>query len=169
MNTKASYRKATLGAAALGAIFFAVAAGCNQSQAAPTPASTGTAQTPTPAAGPRVDAPNYAIEMKAAGPYKAGQEGTVLLTLVSKGDYHINPQYPYRVKLAEGTPNVTYPKPVLQRADGTFEEKRASFKVPFVAAKAGKATIKGTLSLSVCSEANCLMEKQELELGVDVN
>jgi DsbC/DsbD-like thiol-disulfide interchange protein len=63
---------------------------------------------------------------------------------------------------------VTYPKPILQRADGTFEEKKGSFKVPFTAAKAGPVTIAGTLSLSVCSDANCIMDKVPLEVAVDV-
>ncbi len=40
--------------------------------------------------------------------------------------------------------------------------------MPFVAAKAGKATISGTLLLSVCSDANCIMDKVPLELTVDV-
>ena len=41
---------------------------------------------------------------------------------------------------------MTFPKPILKRADGDFEEKRGSFKVPFIAAKPGKVTIAGTLS-----------------------
>ena len=63
---------------------------------------------------------------------------------------------------------VTFPKPVLQRADGSFEEKKGYFKVPFTAAKAGKVTIGGTLYLSVCSDANCIMDKVPLEVAVDV-
>ncbi len=63
---------------------------------------------------------------------------------------------------------VTFPKPLLARADGTFEEKKGSFNVPFVAAKAGKVTVGGTLYLSVCSEANCIIDKVPLEVPVDV-
>ncbi len=37
-----------------------------------------------------------------------------------------------------------------------------------MAAKSGKVTIAGTLSLSVCSDANCIMDKVPLELAVDV-
>jgi hypothetical protein len=37
-----------------------------------------------------------------------------------------------------------------------------------MAAKAGKYTIAGTFYLSVCSEANCIMDKAPLEVSVDV-
>ena len=63
---------------------------------------------------------------------------------------------------------MTFPKPILQRADGSFEEKKGYFKVPFTAAKAGKVTLGGTLYLSVCSDANCIMDKVPLEVAVDV-
>jgi hypothetical protein len=53
-------------------------------------------------------------------------------------------------------------------ADGKFEETRGTFQLPFVAAKAGKATVGGTLNLSVCSAANCVVDKVPLELVVEV-
>ncbi len=91
------------------------------------------------------------------------------ITIASKGGYHINPQYPYKFKAAApAAEGVTYPKPVLQRADGTFEETRGTFVVPFVAAKAGKATIGGVLHLSVCTTGNCVMDKVPLEVTVDI-
>jgi hypothetical protein len=37
-----------------------------------------------------------------------------------------------------------------------------------VAAKPGKYAIAGTLFLSVCSDANCIMDKVPLEVSVDV-
>jgi ABC-type glycerol-3-phosphate transport system substrate-binding protein len=143
------------------------AAGCSRSEAATSRGSV--AETVPVAAGARSETENYVAEMAATGAYKAGAEGTVEVTLVPKGGYHTNAQYPYKFKTADPPADgVTYPKPVLQRADGTFEEKKGSFKVPFTAAKSGKATIAGTLSLSVCSEANCIMDKVPLELTVDV-
>ena len=154
----------TFAAIALSAV---ATSGCNKSEAA-TKADPGDANK---AAGPgkaRIDADNYVVEAK-AGPAKAGQESSIEINLTTKGDYHINKQYPYKFKLTEPLPDgVTFPKPTLMRADGAFEEKRASFKVPFVAAKAGKATVAGTLSFSVCSEANCIMDKQNIDVDVDV-
>lgn len=151
---------------ALGATAFALASGCGRSEAAP---SRGASAETNIAAGARSETDNYIAEIKATGAYKAGAEGTVEVTLVPKGGYHTNAQYPYKFKLADPAPEgLKFPKPILQRADGTFEEKKGSFKVPFVAAKAGKATISGTFSLSVCSDANCIMDKVPLEVAVDV-
>lgn len=150
---------------------FVLAAGCSQSEAA-TRLSGAAAESVPLADGakpPKVEGEHYTIEMKPMGEYKAGQEAAVEVIIASKAGYHINAQYPYKFKLAEPAPaGVTYPKPLLKREDGTFSEQRGSFKVPFTASKSGKAKIAGVLSFSVCSEANCLMDRQELALDVDV-
>jgi hypothetical protein len=40
--------------------------------------------------------------------------------------------------------------------------------VKFAAASAGQKTVAGTLKLSVCSEANCLLEQRQVAVAVDV-
>jgi hypothetical protein len=146
----------------------AASSGCNQSEAA-TRATPGDAPKTNGPGKARIDADNYVVEAKAVGPAKVGQESTIEINLTTKGDYHINKQYPYKFKTADPPPaGVTFPKPTLLRADGTFDEKTGKFKVPFVAAKAGKVTIGGTFSVSVCSDANCIMDKQNVDVDVDV-
>ncbi len=142
--------------------------GCNNSEAATKAAPSDAPRTSGPGKA-RIDADNYVVEAKSTGPAKAGQESTIEISLTTKGDYHINKQYPYKFKTADPPPDgVTFPKPTLMRADGTFDEKTGKFKVPFVATKAGKATIGGTFSISVCSDANCIMDKQNIDVDVDV-
>ncbi len=117
----------------------------------------------------KLDTENYLVEITAAGPFKAGVQGTVKVTLTTKGAYHINAQYPYRFKAAATPPSgLSYPKPVLQRADGQFEEKRAVFNVPFVASQAGKFNVGGTFHMSVCSAGSCLVDKPSLDVTVAV-
>lgn len=145
---------------------FAGGAGCGKSEAAPSRAAK-VEQVPV-AGGPKAEAEHYVAEMTAPGLYKAGAEGVVVVTLLPKGAYHTNPQYPYKFKLGDPPQGVSYPKPMLVRADGSFEDKRGTFKVPFVAAKPGKVTVGGTFSLSVCNEASCIMDKVPLEVVVDV-
>lgn len=152
---------------ALSGLTFVLASGCSQSEAAPAPPSIG-AETAPIAKGPKVDAEQYVVEIKAAGEYKAAKEGTVEVTLVPKGVYHINTQFPAKFKAAEPADGVTYSKVLLKREDGKFDEKKGSFTVPFVAAKAGKAKVGGTLHFSVCSESQCVMDKKEIEVAVDV-
>lgn len=170
MTMKPAHRKlsGTLSLVALMGLAFALAAGCSKSEAAP--ARGGAAkESAAVSKGPTADTETYVAEIKTTGTYTAGAEGVVEVTLVPKGAYHTNAQYPYKFKATDPAPDgIRYPKPIIVRAEGTFEEKRASFKVPFVVSKAGKATVSGTLSLSVCSEANCIMDKVELSLDVDV-
>jgi hypothetical protein len=120
------------------------------------------------ARGAKAESDAYVAELKISGAYKAGAEGIVELTLAPKGAYHVNDKYPIKWKAAE-TPSegLTFPKPLMRREDGDVSDKGALFKVPFVAAKAGKAIVAGTFSFSVCSDANCLMEKVELEVEVE--
>ena len=152
---------------ALSGLTFVLASGCGRSEAATQRGDETNAA--AVAKGPKAESDTYAVEMKTTGPYAAGKEGTLEISIVPKGAYHMNEQYPYKFKLVDPAPEgVTYPKPVLKREDGTFDEKKGSFKVPFVASKTGKAKIGGTLSMSVCSAANCVMEKLELEVDVDV-
>lgn len=115
-----------------------------------------------------VEADTYRVEMTAAAPYKSGATGTVKITLTAKSGYHINDQYPYRFKASSPAEGVSYPKPVLERADGQFQEKTAVFTLPFVAARAGKFALGGVLNLSVCSPANCIVQKAPLDLSVTV-
>lgn len=152
---------------ALSGLSFVLASGCGRSEAATQRGEE--TNVAAVAKGPKAESETYAVEMKATGPYAAGKEGTLEITIVPKGAYHMNDQYPYKFKLVDPAPEgVTYPKPLLKREDGAFNEKKGSFKVPFVASRAGKAKIAGTLSMSVCSAANCVMEKVDLEVDVDV-
>ena len=117
----------------------------------------------------RVEAEQYVAEIKLEGAYKAGAAGTVVVTLTSRGGYHTNSEYPYKFQLADPPPEgVSYPKPVLQRVDGIFEEHRATFRAPFVASRSGLAKIGGKLFMSLCSEANCIIDRVPLEVDVDV-
>jgi hypothetical protein len=87
----------------------------------------------------------------------------------AKGDYHINDKYPYKFKSEDPPPTgMRYPKPVVGKEDGVFEEKKLTLKVPFVSETLGEKRVAGTLSLSVCSAANCLIDKQPLEVTVKV-
>jgi hypothetical protein len=93
------------------------------------------------------------------------------VALQAKGEYHINDKYPYRFRVqdppAEG---VKYPKQAVGRENGTFEEKKAVLEIPFTVEGSGATVgVGGTLSLSVCSVANCLVDKQSLEVTAKVD
>ena|GEM_PF-1323878 len=117
----------------------------------------------------RVEQDGFVAEVRPVGTYVAGKEGVIDVVLTAKEPFHTNDAYPYKFRVTDPAPEgVTYPKPLLKRDDGKFDQKTGTFRVPFVASKAGKFSIGGTLSLSVCSPSSCLMEKVELALDVDV-
>jgi hypothetical protein len=171
MNTRSASRKHTLSGGIclllLTGAAFAIASGCSKSEAATRPGATH--ESTAVAAGAKSETDTYVAEIKPNGSYKAGAEGTVDVVLTVKGAYHTNDQYPYKFKTIEPAPDgLSYPKPMLQRADGKFDKTSGSFKVPFTASKPGKYKVGGKFSLSVCSEANCIMDKVDLEVDVDV-
>ena len=116
----------------------------------------------------KVEADTYLAEIAEGGPYKVGASGSVRVSLTAKAQFHINDQYPYRFRTSPPPNGVSYPKPVLERADGQFEEKTAVFNLPFVASHSGQFDVGGVLNLSVCSADSCIVQKAPLNVTVTV-
>jgi hypothetical protein len=112
---------------------------------------------------------NYKVSIKPAPACRRGETCTVEVALEAKGDYHVNDKYPYKFKTDEPAQGVKYPKPVVGKEDAQIEEKKVLIKVPFVSDGAGDKRVSGVFWLSVCSSANCLMDKQPLEVIVKVD
>lgn len=139
------------------------AAGCNRSEAATTrdkPAAN------APAAGAKVDTDDYSVELKPSGSYTKDKEGVIEVIIEAKGDKHINEQYPFKFTPKESD-DVAYKGPT-GKDGGSFDAKKAVLRVPFTPKKSGSVKVAGKVSLSVCSDKNCLMEKQELDREVSV-
>jgi hypothetical protein len=147
------------------------AGGCSKvSQASTESDNKGQSQASSALGRPSLDNANYRAEMKAAGPCKKDSTCTAEVLVEAKGEYHINDKYPYRFKVEDPPPQgIKYPKPVVGKEDGTMDEHNVVLKVPFVSETSGAKKVAGTLSLSVCSAANCLMDKQPLEVTVKVD
>ena len=121
-------------------------------------------------ASPTLDNANYRVALRPSAGCKHGETCTVEVALETKGEYHINDKYPYKFKVDEpAPPGLKFPKPVVGKDDAVVEEKKLVLKVPFVAESAGDKRVAGVFSLSVCSAANCLMDKQALEVTVKVD
>jgi hypothetical protein len=131
-----------------------------------------TNQAPPLGAGPSVPSienANYRAQIRPAGACKKDQLCATEVLVEAKGEYHINDKYPYKFKLEDPPPPaMRYPKPVVGKEDATMDEHKVVLKVPFVSEATGDKKVSGTLSLSVCSAANCLMDKQPLEVTVKV-
>ncbi|MCC6646409.1 MAG: hypothetical protein IT374_12655 [Polyangiaceae bacterium] len=139
------------------------ATGCNRSEAAP---SREKSSAHAVVAGAKVDTDDYAVELKPVGAYSKGKEGVIEVVIEAKGDKHINEQYPFKFTPKESA-DVTFKGPT-GKDGGSFDAKKAVLRVPFTPTRSGTVKVAGKVSLSVCSDKNCLMEKQELDRDVSV-
>ena len=150
-------------ASSLVALVLAASACGKRSEAATAPAK------PTagaPAAGAKVATDVYTAELRPSGAYKKDVEGVVEIAVaIQSGEYHINDQYPHKFTPRDGE-GVTFKGPA---AKDSADQKTLLIKLPFTPTKTGPVTVAGKLAISVCSDKNCLMEKQDLELAVNVN
>lgn len=163
-NRRTSRTLSTLCLMALTGLAFAAASGCSKSEAAPAPAK----ETPAQVAASKADKDQYTVELKAPSSCSTGKECKAEISLAAKGDFHINDKYPIKFKPGTAPDGLTFSKDVVKREDGTFEAKKGSLPVGFTVSKAGKVSVSGTFSFSVCSDANCVMDKVDLAVDVDV-
>jgi len=133
---------------------------------APVEAATG-APAPAPAAASSVSESQFALALTASGAYEMGKEGTAVVVLDAKPPFHVNDQYPIKFKVKEAA-GVKYPQAVVGKDKAKVEKQKATMPVAFVPESAGKQTVSGQFLFSVCTDENCLMEKRDLSLVVDV-
>lgn len=155
----------TLCLAAMSGLAFLLASGCGSSEAAQAPGQAAGTQV---AAASKYDKDQYLVEMKPDGACTVGKECKAVITLKSKGEFHINDKYPIKFKAQDPAPEgVTFTKTLVKRDEGKFAEKEGTLPVAFTLAKAGKSKIAGQFAFSVCSDANCVMDKVDLEVEVE--
>lgn len=139
----------------------------NPSPAPPAEAATG-APAPAAAAGQsRISESQFDVALTSSGAYQAGKEGTVEIVLDAKAPFHVNDQYPIKFKAKEGA-GVKFAAAVVGKDKAKLEAMRATMPVAFTPESAGQHTVAGQLSFSVCTDENCLMEKRDLSLVVEV-
>ncbi len=153
----ASNAAAPLGAPRPGAAPAAAATGAAAAEA--TAAPSGAAKFTDPAFELVLEAPKASL--------KAGQAGAVEVVLTAKAPFHVNDKYPIKLKLKETT-GVKYENLVIGKDAVKLEVMKAVVPVSFTPDGAGKRTLAGQLSFSVCTEDKCLMEKRDLLLDVNV-
>ncbi len=108
----------------------------------------------------------FSAWLQVASPAKAGAPVQLEAVLVAKPPYHCNDEYPHKFKLSAAPAGLTYPEETVRGMKVTPE--RGVLAIPVNAQGAGKPTVGGTLSFSVCTEERCLVEKRELSVTLDV-
>jgi hypothetical protein len=136
----------------------------------------------TPAAPPRGDCghsacgSNFFLDAAPVGDCVVGATCAVAVKLVATGEFHINDEYPYKIK-ADDAAGVEYlgsdgaGKNVFSKAASDWQkkdEKSGVMTLAFRASNPGSKTVGGTFKLSVCSAQNCQLEQQHVQARVAV-
>jgi pyruvate/2-oxoglutarate dehydrogenase complex dihydrolipoamide acyltransferase (E2) component len=136
------------------------------------PAAPPQADSATAAAAPATDAASkyseagFDLALQPKGSYSSGQAGAAEIVLAAKAPFHVNQNYPYKFKLKEA-PGLKFANLVITKDLVKLEPARATVPVAFTPETAGKHTLAGQLSFSVCTEDKCMIEKRELALEID--
>lgn len=144
----------------------AAKSGAPTGTAAATAGATATASAKPDVEGEQRKGPSFTAYLAAKPSYKKGQPATVTAIVNAIGEYHVNQEYPYKFKMGTAPAGVSYPEAIVRAVSRT--EKRASMTIPFTPSAAGTATISGELSLSVCTDSNCVIEKAQLSVNAKI-
>ncbi|HEY4103867.1 MAG TPA: hypothetical protein VGM44_08250 [Polyangiaceae bacterium] len=134
-----------------------------------TPAGDSAAAASNAPAGPatsKYSESNFDLVLAPKGNYASGQAGEAEIVLSAKAPFHVNQNYPYKFKLKEA-PGLKFASPVVGKDQVKLEPARATLPVAFTPESAGKHTLAGQLSFSVCTDDKCMIEKRELALDID--
>jgi hypothetical protein len=144
---------------------------------APAPTSAAPAVADSGAAAPAEAAPSapaaskyteagFDLVLQPKGSYASGQAGEAEIVLNAKEPFHVNEKYPYKFKLKEA-PGIKFPNLVVSKDLVKLEPTKATVPVAFTPESAGKHTVAGQLSFSVCTNDKCMIEKRDLALEID--
>ncbi len=99
---------------------------------------------------------------------KAGEKGTLVLSIVPLQKVHVHPQAPLKITL-EATPGIKLAKTSLGKADPVDPKADGRrFEVPFVAQAAGKQEARAKLDFFICSDQWCVKQVKDVSVAVDV-
>lgn len=99
---------------------------------------------------------------------KAGEKGTLVLSIVPIAKVHVHPQAPLKIAL-ESTPGLRLEKTSLGKADPVDPKADGRrFEVPFVAQAAGKQEARAKVDFFICSDQWCVKQVRDVVVPVDV-
>lgn len=145
---------------------------------APAPAEAPKPTAEAPAEAPKAEAPkeltdtiedpSFELKLVPSGPYAAGKLASFGVSLVPKGEYHVNQDFPMTIAI-KAPDGVTLPKAKLEKGDAAeFAEKKARFDVPFTAAAAGEHRVECDINFAVCTPETCVPDERTLALNLAV-
>jgi hypothetical protein len=120
-------------------------------------------------AGPRIETGSFLLAVAPAQPkYAAAKAGDLEIALESRGEWHVNQEYPIRVDI-KAAPGVTIPKAELLKDDAKeFGDEKVRFVAAVEPSSAGKHEVTCDVSFAMCTEENCILEKRTVAMELEV-
>lgn len=129
-----------------------------------------------PGVGMHFDGSHFSVDVATPPPCAQNAECKVAVRLTAKDDFHVNKDYPYKLKL-DDAPGATFlgtdpaGKSTFSKTAGDFSfdgEKAGVMTVRFNGSQPGAVALSGTLKLSVCNASNCQLEQAQVRATVPV-
>jgi hypothetical protein len=99
---------------------------------------------------------------------KAKERAAARITVKPKGAYHVNTEYPVKLKLT-APDGVALEKDTQSGKDAAkFAKESLEFEVGFTASGAGKKSFTGELRFAVCTDTECKPTTEKVAFDVDV-
>lgn len=120
-------------------------------------------------AGPSIETGTFLLAVSPAQPaYTAGKPGALEIQLQSRGEWHVNEEYPIRVDLS-APEAVTLPKAELVKDDAKeFGEDEVRFLAAVEPSAAGTHEVSCDVSFALCTEENCILERRTVAMQMQV-
>jgi len=120
-------------------------------------------------AGPTIETGSFLLAVAPAQPkYAAGKPGQLEIALESRGEWHVNQEYPIRVDI-KAPDGVVLPKAELVKDDAKeFGDDKVRFLARVEPSAAGKHEVTCDVSFAMCTEENCILEKRTVAMELEV-
>ena len=111
----------------------------------------------------------YTFSVQKSDSYKQGEAGEIILALVPAKGWHLNLEYPTKVKL-DSSDGLGLAKNELKQEDASaFAEAGFEFGVKFTPTHSGEGQVTGKIKFAVCQEEACSPQSEEIAFAVTVN
>ena len=98
---------------------------------------------------------------------KKGQPATVTVLFTPAKGYHVNKDFPTKLKLSPPA-GVVAAKTELLGKDAKLTEQEGRFEVQLTSSEAGKKSVPGELRFAVCTETTCDPQKATVTIDLTV-
>jgi hypothetical protein len=128
-----------------------------------------TAQEAEKPAGPKIETDSFLLAMAPTQPtYTVGRAGELEIALQSRGEWHVNEDYPIRVDLKGGSGIKIGERELVKDDAKEFGAEKVRFVTSVEPTATGDHEVTCDVSFAMCTEENCILEKRTVAMVLEV-